>query len=271
MRKNCLVNSYSILFILFICSILFSCSAPKNVKYFQDIPDSGALKTITKAEFIEPTIQVDDILTILVQTVDPQATVSINSGNLPIQNSISPVGSGSLGGQISSGYLVNKEGFVDVPILGHIKLVGLTTSQAKEVIAKEANKNYKDATVIVRFANFKFSVTGEVAKPGVYVSANERTSILDAISLAGDLTIFGKRENVLLIRENLDGTKTPVRLNLNKSEIMTSPYYYLRQNDLIYIEPNKSKVASTDASKARSYTIIAAALSVIIVLISRIR
>jgi polysaccharide export outer membrane protein len=271
MRRKHLRNSYLFLLILFVSVGLFSCSAPKNIKYFQDIPDSGALKAIPVAEFVEPTIQIDDILTILVQAVDPQATVSINTGNLPIQNSISAVGAANVAPQISSGYLVNKEGFVDVPVLGHIKLVGLTTAQAKELIYKEAYKYYKDATVIVRFANFKFSVTGEVVKPGVYVSANERTSILDAIALAGDLTIFGKRDNILLIRENLDGSKTPVRINLNKSAVISSPYYYLRQNDLIYVEPNKSKIAATDASQAKLYTIVGAALSVLIVLISRIK
>jgi len=271
MKKAYFLNSYLILFVLFISVGMFSCSSSKKVKYFQDIPDSGQMKAIAKADFVEPTIQANDILTILAQVVDPQATLAINSGNVPVQNSVSALGSLNTSPQISSGYLVSKDGFVDIPILGRIKLLGLTTNEARDVIYKEVNKYYKDATVIVRFANFKFSVTGEVAKPGVYVSANERVSILDAIALAGDLTIFGKRDNVLLLRENSDGSKSPVRINLNKSEIISSPYYYLRQNDLIYVEPSKAKVASTDASQLRIYTILGAALSVLIVLVSRIK
>lgn len=272
MRKSYLLNSLVFLSIFLISAGLFSCSSPKKIKYFQDIPDSGQMKTLAKAEYQEPTIQIDDIITILVQTVDPQATAMINLGNVPVPGTASAVGSSSSSGSQSaiSGYLVHKDGFVEVPVLGRIKLLGLTTSEAKDTVLKEAVKYYKDPTVIIRYANFKFSVTGEVAKPGVYITPNEKVSILDAISLAGDLTIFGKRENVLLIRENLDGTRTPYRINLQKSDIISSPVFYLRQNDVIYVEPNKAKASATDATQARTYTIIGAALSVLIILITRI-
>jgi polysaccharide export outer membrane protein len=250
---------------------MFSCSSTKNTRYFKNIPDSGILKTIPRVEYSAPKIQVDDILTILIQTVDPQATVTINMGNVAVANSTAQAGSSASPQAPLSGYLVDKDGFVDLPVLGRIKLEGYTTGEAKDIILTEANKYFKQPTAIVRYANFKFSVTGEVLRPGVYVTPNEKVSILDAIALAGDMTIFGKRDNVLLIRENSDGTKTPYRINLFKSDMMSAPNFYLRQNDFIYVEPGKGKAAATDASLTRTYTIIGAALSVLIVLVSRIK
>ena len=260
---------------------IISCSSTKKIKYFQDIADSGQLKSISSASYLAPKVKVDDILSIIVQTLDPTATQIINVGNGTGQGS--PSGSAAVGGQSSSsplslplspspsplGYLVDKDGSVTVPILGKIKVEGYTTSELQGIITDVASKYYKDPTVIVRFANFKISITGEVLRPGVYIMPNEKVGLLDAIAMAGDLTIYGKRENVLLIRENLDGTKTPYRINLKKSDILSSPYYYLRQNDIIYVEPGTGKAAATDASQARYYTLIGSALSVLIVLFTR--
>lgn len=250
-----------------------SCSSVKNVKYFQDIPDSTYSTAIGKAEYVEPVIQVDDILTIAVQTLDPNATALINMGNVPVSaTGTSTVNTGliNIGQQIVSGYLVNKQGEVELPILGKIKVLGLSTSKAKEVITAKAADFYKEPAVTVRYANFKISVAGEVARPSTYVMPNEKVTILDALSAAGDLTIFGKRDNVLLIRQNEDGGKTAYRINLNKSNIMTAPYYYLRQNDFIYVEPGKAKAAANDANQLRTYTIIGSALSVLIILATRL-
>jgi len=271
MRKSYIRNLYLIAQFLLFSTLVVSCSSTKKTKYFQDIPDSGKLQNIPSAIYTSPLIQVDDIVTILVETVDPQATSTINYGNLPIQSSTA-VGVPNLTQQsAAAGYLVNKDGYVEVPVLGRMKLEGFTTEQARDIVLAEANKYFKDPTVIVRYANFKFSVTGEVARPGEYITPNEKVSILDAIAMAGDLTIFGKRENVLLIRDNLDGTKTPYRINLKKSDILSQPYYYLRQNDVIYVEPGNGKAAATDAAVTRTYTILAAVLSVIIILVSRIK
>lgn len=264
-KKFCLLSPVLIL------SMLLSCSSTKKVKYFQDIPDSGQLKTIPKAEYIEPTIQVDDILTIIIQTVDPTSAAVINLGNTPTLPTPNPSSSAltSIPQTATIGYLVNNNGEVEIPILGKIKLTGYTTTQARDVITRIASKYYKEPSVIVRFANFKISVTGEVLKPGQYIMPNEKVSVIDAIAMAGDLTIFGKRENVLLIRENTDGTKTPVRLNLKNSDIMSSPYYYLRQNDIIYVEPRLAKSDATDASRAKYITLAGALLSIILVLTTR--
>lgn len=267
--------------VLFLYLTIFSCSSTKKIKYFQDIPDSGVMKTIAKAEYSAPTIQVDDIITILVQTIDPVATQMINSGNLTIGTSssasmgVSVPGLASLASATSqsgaTGYLVDKDGFVYIPVLGKIKALGLTTFELRAAVYNEAVKYYKDPTVIVRYANFKVTVAGEVLRPGQYIMPNEKVNIIDALAMAGDLTVFGKRENVLLLRENLDGTKSPYRINLKKSNILSSPNYFLRQNDIIYVEPRKAKSDATDAAQQKYITIAGALLSIILVLAYRVK
>lgn len=275
MRKSYIVNSFLLLFILFISFNIFSCSSTKKVKYFQDIPDSGLLKTIPAAVYVEPKIQVDDIITVLVQTIDfqSQSSAVINLGNIPSAGTGATLSGAATTSsqQLSSGYLVNKDGNIELPILGKIKVAGYSSLEASTVIRNEALKYYKDPTVTVRFANFKINITGEVLRPGVYVMPNEKVSIMDAIATAGDLTIFGKRENVLLIRENPEGTKSVYRINLKKSDIMSSPYYYLRQNDIIYVEPRKAKSDATDAAQQKYITIAGALLSIILVLAYRVK
>ncbi|WP_183579147.1 polysaccharide biosynthesis/export family protein [Mucilaginibacter sp. X5P1] len=268
MRKKYLLNSYFILFILFISTTIFSCATRKNIKYFEDIPDSGVLKTIPITAYIEPKIQVDDILSIVVSTVDPAATQPINLGNISL---LGPNNNGPATSQpVISGYLVSKDGDVEIPVLGKIHLLGLTTVEARGAIKERANKFYNDPSVTVRYANFKITVTGEVARPSVYIMPNEKVTLLDALSIAGDLTIYGKRDNILLLRENNDGSKTAYRINLTKSNLIDQPYYYLHQNDYIYVEPTKGKVAANDIAQARTYAILSSVITVIIVIISRI-
>lgn len=268
--KISLIERTAFFFIAFslIC-LFFSCSSTKKVKYFQDIPDSGQLVNIGKAEYVEPKVQVDDILNITIQTLSPDASFIINSANT-VSGTGTTVNAPNYNQQIVSGYLVDKNGFIELPVIGKVKVLGLTTSEVKEVIRKAASVQFKVQSINVRYSNFKINITGEVNKPGMYIVPNEKVSLFDALAMAGDLTIYGKRENILLIRENIDGTKTPYRINLKKSTIMTEPYYYLRQNDLIYVEPSQSKAAATDAAQARNYTLIGSLLSVLIVFASRL-
>lgn len=254
-----------------ICLCLFSCAAPKNITYFKDIPD-----TLLKSQEIEqtlyktPVIQVDDILQVSIQTLDPAATILLNQ-----QNTASwPVtGNSSTQAQVSnagvSGYLVDKDGFILLPLVGKISVKGQTTDEVREKIRVKAAEYYKDPVVNVRFANFKITVLGEVARPSTYVMPNEKVTLLDAIGVAGDLTIYGKRENVLLIRER-DGKKEFARFNLNDSKLFSSPYYFLQQGDVIYIEPNKSKAASTDMAQVKRISVMASVLSLLIVIASRV-
>ena len=122
----------------------------------------------------------------------------------------------------------------------------------------------------MRYANFKVTVTGEVARPSIYVMPSEKVTLLDALSIAGDLTIYGKRDNILLLRENADGSKTPYRINLTNTHLIDEPYYYLRQNDYIYVEPAKSKVAANDVQQTRNIAILSSIVTVLVVVISRI-
>lgn len=250
---------------------VFSCNSVKHYKYFEEIPDSAQITKIYNSSYKEPTIQVDDILNIYIQTVDPNVGATINSLNN--NNTITGSSSSSsaiIGGASNNGYLVDKEGKVQLPVLGPIELAGLTTSQARVVVQNKAKEYYKDPSVIVRLANFKITVIGEVQRPGSYAVPNEKVTVLDAIGFAGDLTIYGKRDNILLFRKDADNVTTnAIRLNLNSTSLLKSPYFYLKQNDVIYVEQTKTKVIASDASQTRNIAIYSATLSLLIVIISR--
>ncbi|OMP78879.1 polysaccharide biosynthesis/export family protein [[Flexibacter] sp. ATCC 35208] len=252
---------------------LFSCSSPKNVTYFKDIPDTIKQRSIELATFVTPVIQPDDILQVTIQTLDAGATSMMNQSS-PIftANGTSPAaipGVPTVNTTVPNGYLVDKNGYVLLPIIGKVMVAGKSTDLVRDEIRNGAEQYYKDPVVNVRFANFKITILGEVARPSAYIMPNEKVSILDAIGMAGDLTIYGKRENVLLIRDN-NGKKDFVRFNLNDSKLFSSPYFYLHQGDVVYVEPNKSKVNSTDMSQVRNISILTSVLSLVIIAVSRI-
>jgi len=132
-------------------------------------------------------------------------------------------------------------------------------------------KYVKNPIVNVKFSNFKVTVFGEVAKPATYIMPTEKVTLFDALSQAGDLTIYGKRENVTVIRDTLDNKKNMVHLNLNSKNIISSPYFYLQPNDVVYVEPNESKAASTDAVRNRNITILASLVSILLVVATRVK
>ena len=246
---------------------LGSCTSQKNISYFKDVPDTVKQKMVEMATYSTPVIQPDDILQVTIQTLDPASTALMNQQNSP--NWAVAGTAGAAGVASSPGYLVDKTGFVTLPLVGRILVKGKTTGDVQEAIRAKAAEFYKDPVVNVRFINFKVTVLGEVTKPATYVMPNEKVTLLDAIGMAGDLTIYGKRENVLLIRE-IEGKKEFVRFNLNNSNLFTSPYYYLQQGDVVYVEPNKSKVVSTDAARLRNITIISSVLTLLVVIVSRV-
>jgi polysaccharide export outer membrane protein len=254
--------------LLFLAGAFFisSCVGTKNVTYFQNL--SSANKSIMEsvATFTEPVIQADDILQISINTIDPQSSAVVNQA-------ASVVGSGLAANspreQPINGYLVDKNGQVELSLIGLVKVAGLTTFQAKELIRTEASKNLKNPNVVVRFSNFKVSILGEVNRPAAYTLPNEKVTVLDALSLAGDLTIFGKRENVLVIRDN-NGKKEFGRLNLNSTDTFTSPYYYLRQNDVVYVEPIKARVTSVNAATRTTIAVAISAISTIVLIFTRL-
>jgi|GEM_PF-34086 len=247
-----------------------SCNSYKKISYFQNVQDSiyNNPETIALAHFTDPKIQPNDILQVSVQTLDPQGSSMAGTSNT---STFSVQASSSLaaGGSTVPGFLVDKNGMIELPMVGKIEVAGKTTAEAREAIRTKAAIYYKEPVVNVRFANFNITVLGEVARPAQYTVPNEKATLLDAIGMAGDLTIYGKRENVMLIREE-DGKKKVIRFDLNNSSTFQNPYFYLRQGDVIYVQPNKAKAAANDISQTRNITIITSALTLLVVIVSRI-
>lgn len=216
-------------FILLI--LLSSCASKRNLVYFSDLSDSSEI--VTKViNNINPIIQHNDILDISVNTLSAESNV------LFIAN---PARQGVSSSYLEKdGYKVNQDGMINFPVVGFIKLSGLSLEEAQKNLTKEINKYVKDPVVNVKFLNFRITVIGEVNRPETFLITDERINLLEALGRAGDMTPYGKRENVLVIRE-ADGVRNMVRLNLNKKSILNSPYFYLKQNDVVYVEAEKTK------------------------------
>ncbi|GHS91017.1 sugar transporter [Bacteroidia bacterium] len=231
-----------------VACILSSCSSYKKVPYLEQ-PE--ILRESNYPVYVKNTTvkyQPEDILSITVNSSREPAIAS--AFNLPIQPSsttyegTTETVSQGLGRQT---YLVNSEGKIDFPILGTIKVAGMNRSELEAYLKKEFKQYIKEDPVItIRLMNYRVSVLGEVARPGQYSVSRDKINVLEALSLAGDMTIYGKRDNVTLMRETPEGEMKLVRLNLNSTEVLSSPYFYLQQNDVIYVEPNKAKAKSSD-------------------------
>lgn len=250
-----------------------SCSTPRNITYFKDVPDSVKQKLVDQSVYNTPVIQPDDILTVTILTLDPTATAVLNQQSAisgPLNNNTNNSSSINTPAGNASVYLVDREGNVILPLLGKVSVKGRTTDQVRDDIRTKAAEFYKDPVVNVRFANFKITVLGDVNRPSSYIMPNEKVTLLDALGMAGDLTIYGKRENVMLIRDNINGKKEIIRFNLNDSKIFSSPYFYLHQGDVIYVEPNKAKISGSDMEQVRRISIFSSILSVVIIIVTRI-
>ena len=150
-------------------------------------------------------------------------------------------------------YLVSNEGTIDFPVLGQLNVGSLTKSEAENMIREKLKPYLKETPIVtVRMSNYKIAVLGEVARPGMFTVSHEKVHILEALALAGDLTIWGVREDVKLIRENANGKREIISLNLNNADIVTCPYYYLQQNDIVYVNPNKTKAKNSDIGQSTS-------------------
>jgi len=252
---------------LMLLSVFFSSCKIERIAMLKDIPDTATLKYVPLASFSSPVVRPDDILNIIVQTLDVQANSILNQGNLPVNSGA--VSGSSLTQSAVTGYLVNRNGYISMPYIGNVLVKGRTTEQIKDTVMSKMSFYFKDPVVNVRFANFKVTVLGEVKNPSTFLVPNEKPTVFDALGLSGDLTIFGKRENVMLIRDG-DGRKEISRLNLDSSKSISSPYFYLRPNDVIYVEATASKVESTDAYRNKNITLIAAGLSFLTLLTARL-
>lgn len=178
-------------------------------------------------------IQSGDILQITVSTIDRDIST--------ILNPTSTIGGATLNNPIQQGYLVDKDGNIELPMAGKIYVRGKSTSEINEIIKNEVGKTVKNVFVATRLVNFRISVLGDVSRPGSYNIPNERLSLLDALSMAGDLNISAVRDNVVIIRE-VEGKKKYVTVNLNDSKTLSSPYFYLANNDVVYVKPGPTRV-----------------------------
>lgn len=225
--------------------ILSSCGSTKNVAYLQN---SDYTDLSRSAYLYDARIMPKDILTITVNTVNPEASAPFNLTISSEMNTSGGVSRLNTGGRTLQTYLVDNNGCIEFPVVGTLEVGGLTKSGCEKLIHDKIQR-YMNAEenpiVTVRMSNYKISVLGEVNRPGMFTVGNEKINIFEALAQAGDLTIYGVRDRVKLIRENARGQKDVYTLNLNDAEIINSPYYYLQQNDVIYVEPNKVKAKNS--------------------------
>ncbi|EKF56404.1 polysaccharide export protein [Galbibacter marinus] len=212
--------------------MFIGCGSRKNIVYLQN---ARPFETEVVTNTFEPKFKIDDIVSIYISSFDMEATAPFNL----------TIGAGQNIRELE--YVIDKQGNIDFPVLGKIKLLGLSTTDAKELFKERLVEGgyLKDPIVNIRIKNFRVTVLGQVHKPGTYMVESERITLLEAIGLAGDLDIKGKRKNVLIIRD-FDGVKTYTRVDLTSKEFVNSPVYYLTQNDVVYVEPNNSVVRTSN-------------------------
>jgi polysaccharide export outer membrane protein len=220
----------------FLVLFLFSCASKKDLVYYQDI---DAIAAAGKSTSYEIKIQPDDLLMIIVSAEDPEIAAPFNLKSISIQ---SPGKLDAVTGQQTMQlYLTDANGFIEFPVLGKLKVSGMSRSEVLQMLQQKIGVYIKNPIINLRVMNFKVSVQGEVNLPGTYPVASDRITLIEALTMAKDLTIYGKRNNILVIRE-IDGVKSYNRVDITKSDFIHSPFYYLAQNDVVYVEPNKNKI-----------------------------
>ncbi len=239
--------------------LLSGCNMSKKIVYVQNAGSPVSYADTTKSKVPDPKLKVGDLLVITVNANTPEAALPFNLPLVPSQGltSYDPSGSSSSGGIGLQNYLIDTNGDITFPIIGKIKAVGMTKTALSDFIKDKIHPFYikEDPIISIRYANYKVSILGEVAHPSVYAIQNEKINIFEAIALAGDLTIYGERDNVLLIRENDNGQRETLRIDLRDERLINSAYYYLQQNDVLYIQPNKPKSRASGLSTAETVSI----------------
>ena len=230
------------LFIVWVCGMcIFGCASSKKVVYLQDIKVDKRVKAACEYRTV---IHVDDLLSIIVSCDDIEAALPFNTPMIGLGKEVT---SGNQ--QAALGYLVDKEGYVDFPVLGKLQVDGISRN---DMLKEKLSGYLKNPIVTIQFLNFKVTVLGEVRNPGSYKVNSERISILDALGMAGDLQINAKRKNVLVMRE--DGNeKVFSRVDLTSSELLHSPFFYLQQNDVVYVEPSRGRIVGGNAGTFLPY------------------
>ncbi len=252
MFKKILIKFFLVSFLVF---SLASCVSKSKLLYVQENLASN------KTNSFEIAIQPDDVLQISISSENPEVTIPYNMQAVIMMSSRENAAEERR--QIS--YLVDSNGMIDYPVLGKIKMGGLSKNQAVIHLQDLLKEHIKDAIVNIRILNFKLTVLGEVNRPGSFTIPSERITLLEALGQAGDMTIYGSRNNILILREN-NGTTTTQRIDITKSDFINSEWYYLRQNDVVYVEPNKTKINSSVVGP--NLTIGISALSLLVTIIA---
>jgi len=250
-----------------------SCNNTRQLTYLQGQFDTAKLSQVNATE---PIIRKGDVLSIIVFSDNPEATRIFNQSLITTMSPSSSSGgstptSGDQASASSSptapGYQVDDNGNIVFQKLGMLHVEGLTKEQLKDTLDSRLDTLLENPYYNIRFLNYKLTMVGEVNKPGVISIPGERINLLEALALAGDMTFFGRRENVLVIREN-NGKREFARLDLTKPDVMSSPYFYMQQNDLVYVEANKKKIAASDVTLIRNVTVVTALVSTFAILYS---
>lgn len=247
MNRLITLFKYSFSFLI-VVAILSSCASRKEVVYFQN---TGDFETLVDKNSFTPKFKVDDLVSIYVSTLDSEASAPFNLFRGASEGGLRPE-------QVD--YLIDKDGEIDFPVIGKIKIAGLSSEEVRVLLRDRLSEYLKDPIINIRLRNFSVTVLGEVNRPGTYPVNGERITVLEALGLAGDMTIKGMRENVMVIRD-FDGTKVYTRVNLTTKEALSSPVFYLTQNDVVYVEPNNSAIkTSTLDNRASIYVSVASLL-----------
>jgi polysaccharide export outer membrane protein len=288
--KNHLIGSVAA---LMLSSFLFpSCLNTRNLTYLQGRFDTDKLSQL---QIPEAKIRPGDLLSIIFYSDNPEASMLYNQSVIIVNNNVGSsssgsggsgqTGTGGVGGGTGSsagaigggspttpGYLVDEDGDIQFqsPDLGTLHVEGLTRDSLKILLDTKLKPFLKHPYYTIRFMNYRFTMLGEVTRPGIFSIPGEHVSLLDALALAGDMTLYGRRDNILVIREK-EGKREQARLDLTKPDVMLSPYYYLQQNDVVYVEANKRKVQANDQATVRNISIAATIVSTIAIVLSLLR
>lgn len=247
-------KKYLIYLIMCVAVLTTACTSTKKVVYLQDVVPLKQQEIEQKYEVI---IHSDDLLAIMINSRDPELALPFNMPLVSYQ-----LGSTSGYNQRVLGYLVDTDGDIDFPILGKLHVAGLTRKELTELVKTKLIDGdlIKDPIVTVQFLNYKISVMGEVSRPGSFDITSDRVTLLEALSMAGDMTIYGRRDRVAVIRE-VGGKRTILFHDLRSADIFNSPCYYLQQNDIVYVEPNKAKAAQSGINQNNTIGVWVSVLS----------
>ncbi|PCJ95899.1 MAG: sugar transporter [Flavobacteriaceae bacterium] len=228
-------------------ALLSSCASKKEVVYFQD---ASNFETLVNDYSFVPKFKIDDVVSIFVSTLDAEASAPFNLFRGVQEGGVRPE-------QVD--YLIDKDGEIDFPVIGKIKISGLSPEELRVMLREELSEYLKNPIINIRLKNFSVTILGEVNRPGTYEVNGEQITILEALGLANDLTIKGMRDNILVIRD-FDGTKVYTRIDLTSKQAVNSQVYYLTQNDVVYVEPNQSAITSSSLDNRATIAISIASI-----------